>query len=581
VVDSIESSRTPTTSPSPEESKKLSISEIEFSSSIRRHKDLADALFGPQETERKHSSPNPSISLPPATPPTAVSPILDQSPPVVLPLRATSTPLSRERSQSQQPKSAPPVTGQKPSLTKISKATEADIAREIVRKTEAAMAELGKNPESLASQDSLRVGPLAGRKRINPSQISQPRFVSASTSVDAIPLQSTAQPPKKMSDRLKKIRETLRSKHPSGPNGDEVTPYPLSIEPAASGFVRRGSGSSALARTESGGSRVSLTNPPASAAPSLKGFLGRWRRPRTANGPPDADHRPSPLSQSDPPSASNSQPYPRSSSEQLQSAPPTTRAFNSDISRRTLATDAGYGDENSQTETEDTVARKRFLDAASSLGLDEDAVQDLLSRRGSSRNNPNPFVARPLAIGRSNSARLPVGNGNGSLSSVNARSQYIAESHLIERPNGRPGSEGDSARNDEAAVGKKPPMRRRVDPQDGNSGETTIVRRTLIFPSEPTSTIDLNFLRKGSQAKRRRSGSGGSLRSSRSVHDRAPTPPPPRSPTSARFSRDSPPVPKLPPTFASHAENMLQVPISAPSPVPIEKTSSTYDSLYV
>jgi serine/arginine repetitive matrix protein 2 len=127
----------------------------------------------------------------------------------------------------------------------------------------------------------------------------------------------------------------------------------------------------------------------------------------------------------------------------------------------------------------------------------------------------------------------------------------------------------------------RPPEMRRGR-ESANAPRSAVLRRTLIFPSDAKAAgIDLGGLaRKGSARKSRRASAGSTL-SSRSVHDRVPTPPPARSGGGAaqrRFSKDtSPPVPTLPSSFP-RAADALTVPLSAPAGV-LEHSSSTYDSL--
>lgn len=78
--------------------------------------------------------------------------------------------------------------------------------------------------------------------------------------------------------------------------------------------------------------------------------------------------------------------------------------------------------------------------------------------------------------------------------------------------------------------------------------------------------------------RHRRSGSGTSAQSARSVHDRAPTPPPPKSNGGRRFSTErSPPVPGVAMSIGAQAEALLRAP---PSNAVAEKPNSPYDSLY-
>jgi hypothetical protein len=108
-------------------------------------------------------------------------------------------------------------------------------------------------------------------------------------------------------------------------------------------------------------------------------------------------------------------------------------------------------------------------------------------------------------------------------------------------------------------------------PEDKPNSRNTIVRRTIIIPSEAKGLPpDIqNLLRKGS-TKRRRSASAASTHS---IQDRAPTPPPPKNGpglSGRRFSTDVA-VNPMPSTSSSH--NNLEVPGAH------EKVNSAYDSL--
>lgn len=78
--------------------------------------------------------------------------------------------------------------------------------------------------------------------------------------------------------------------------------------------------------------------------------------------------------------------------------------------------------------------------------------------------------------------------------------------------------------------------------------------------------------------KHRRSSSATSAQSARSVHDRAPTPPPPKTNGARRLSTDrSPPVPSMATSITAQAEALLRGPTGG---VTTEKSNSAYESLY-
>jgi len=201
----------------------------------------------------------------------------------------------------------------------------------------------------------------------------------------------------------------------------------------------------------------------------------------------------------------------------------------------------------------DENALKQFIDAANNLGLDQTALTEFLNR--STSLSSKSLTAQHMSIGSSDK----IGHGDAPL---------LAASDLgVGQPSPRPSGE---------IVGKAPVRRPLTRKPDANAA---VVRRTLIFPSEAKqSALDPSTaLRKSSSTRRRRSASAASVHSNRSLHDRVPTPPPPKSPTGRRFSTEqSPPLPHIPNSLLSQTEAASNVPQS----VPLEKSNSAYDSLY-
>ena len=502
------------------------------------------------------------------------------------------------------------------SILGSSQANQTELAREVQRKTEAATASLKRGASAKyhatnASSTSISFP----RKRIAPHQISSPHLVSASTSMDTIPLrspsvtsgniQSQQTRGGKLGQRLRKWG-TLRGK-PSTPNGVEITPFPLdaqsSTTPQAQTIRHDSSNTNSLeppataGLIDSGKSKMLVPSPPATAGPGLKSFMSRFRKNRAADVSPERDRRSIEQECRQPPQVSssgqttsplNEYVFPR----QSQSAPATKSTFQSSASPHVLPPSASLSDWNTTPEAvtsqpqqpqqlpgapaQESLALKQLFDAASNLGLDQTALNDLLARSNSSRSTTamnlfkNELTAgdssRPLTRTETalDNARSPSSNG------------------------GRP-SEDNFVERKEDHISTAVP-RRRVkskflpEGQERDAGANPVVRRTIIFPSDSrASTIDVNILtRKNSQSRKRQSASAVSVTSSsRSVHDRAPTPPPPRSPTGRRFSHDaSHPVPQLPVSFSAQAENLL--PLSTPranTASPMEKSNSAYDSL--
>jgi len=499
--------------------------------------------------------------------------------------------------------------------------SQTELAREVQRKTEAATASLKRGPSAKYYDTNASSISLA-RKRITPHQISTPHLVSASTSMDTIPLRSPSvasgnilpQKPAKLGQRIRRWG-TLRAK-PTMPTGEEITPFPLDAQPQSppaqsarynSSNVNIPQAPASASLIVSGKPKDPLPSPPATAGPGLKGFMSRFRKPRTADMSPERDRRsieqdrrPRPPISS-PISAVSTSPlneyvFPRQDQpNQSQSAPADKPAFQSPASPAVIhpepltewggppiSADPPQQPGQSEANANDTLALKQLFDAASNLGLDQTALNDLLARSGSTssrstagwtmltRNNSVATSSRPTTRNESAMDR--------------ARSPMTFEGTTI--------TDGFLERNEDTVISNDVPRKRlqlpraRVEGEDGEVGANTIVRRTIIFPSESrTSTIDLNILmRKNSSSTRRhRSASAGSITSSsRSVHDRAPTPPPPRFSAARRFSHDaSPPVPHLPVSLSTQAESLF--PLATPRPTaagpPMEKSSSAYDSL--
>lgn len=600
----------------------------DLSPSSRRNRDLAQALFGEDSND-----------IPPA--PTQPAPLPPQKS-----LRAAyhqpspSTPALLERSpthvRSTTDEPTSPTTPYPVEVTRNNSilrspqalVNQTELAREVQRKTEAATASLKRAP-SAKYYDTNASSISLSRKRITPHQISSPHLVSASTSMDTIPLRPPSdvtsgvqlQKPAKLGERIRRWG-TLRGKS-SMPTGEEITPFPLDAQPARSPLTQTARYTSSnvnisqppasASLTESGRPKAPVPSPPATAGPGLKGFMSRFRRPRTADMSPERERRSVEQDRRTRPPISNPLPatgtaaspfdeyvFPRQDqTTQSQSAPAAKTLFQRPPSPDVISpahlrslpmtewdgqsrTDASQQPGYPEMNANDTVALKQLFDAASNLGLDQTALNDLLARSGSTSSRS---TAGWTMLTRNNSAVTNSGPASRNESAMGrARSPIMLE--------GRPSTDGFVERNEDTVMSNVAPRKRLQPPrmhpegEDGNVAGNAIVRRTIIFPSDSrTSTIDLNILmRKNSaSARRHRSASAGSVTSSsRSVHDRAPTPPPPRSPTGRRFSNDaSPPVPQLPASFSTQAENLLPLATPRPTPVgpPIEKSSSAYDSL--
>lgn len=582
-MDSIQSSGTvPIATSAPAEG--TSATSLADISPTRRNRDLAKVLFGLQDKDEQDTS---TSEQPKAVPQPSHG--------------AVTTPISQNTTGSLSPNAInrPPYQlPQNPSSPRLPHTPEeqAELARDVQRKTAAAMIALKKDPSQHNLHDTLYPVGSISRKRVSPNQISTPTLVSASTSVDTIPLRSpsipaTSQPgPSKIGSRFRKLRGTLRRNPSSAPSGEEVTPYPLDLRtPPATQTLHYNPtslttpGEPATA-TETGRFKVPVPSPPASAGPGLKGFMARFRGKQRAEPSIDHDRRGTTSIQSvgstttEVPStphtsgmgslAQRARPQPLTTTQNPKSeeasSSSSTHHHQEVVSSPPLSpnSDLGSGDAN------ESFAIQQLFDAASNLGLDRNKLNDLLLVRSGStssrstdwtmltRNTATPLSPRPESRGESR---------------LDRDRPSTAQSHAEE------------ANAVTASSTRKPSLRRQTGsvrrPREGRSDPgSAVVRRTIIFPSDYNApALDLNALARKNSSRRRRVSAASF--SNRSIQDRVPTPPPPRSPTARRFSVEaSPPVPQLPRSFTSQAENSLDVPASQASGS-IENSNSTYDSL--
>ena len=281
------------------------LTDIEQSSPMRRNRALAEALFGAEELDASASAP-PQISI---MPDMASDPDDDRpTQPTLSPIKPLQTPKRsdslRHPKQAMSPTSPSVATmpmspgGLLSPLSPTTNMNPAELALEVQRRAEAATAALRKSPSIPKMTDGSGTLP---RKRISPNKISAPTLVSASTSVDAIPLHPATPTPasqqgsSRIGSRFKKLRGTIRAKHPV-PTGEEVTPYPLDLRSPQDMHHPAGSSPSLALRTDpipivhSPGAGepprlkapAPLPSPPASATPGLKGFMARFRKQRAA-----------------------------------------------------------------------------------------------------------------------------------------------------------------------------------------------------------------------------------------------------------------------------------------------------------
>ena len=615
-------------------------------SPTRRNRDLANALFGPQEpTDR----PSPPVLHIPITSPLNIS-------------RSASNEgtLTSSASTPHLPRT-PEMAGARLFMGQLSSPNltvpdDDELAKQVLAKVEAATMALRKSPSNPKFPDGLGPPiPTATKRKVDRDQISSPTLLSASMSVDTIALRpTTPNSPStsgsganssgtlKLGQRLKRLRGTLRAK--PQPTGEEVSPFPVdlkpfkSISPATSPNLSHQPlvhpGDASISSTEHSGSlsAVSTTTvtvesqgspapTPPSTGPSLKGFMARFRKNKDKSGDIATKNANNSILPSGSPSLNASSLHvPPHHSLQTQSAPPTRLSFSGRRSNSTRA--KKRSDDLSQTlaamsakkvatseqemeENDDQIALRQLWTAASQLKLDSAALNNLVARspsnvsksstwsKGMTRSSLVPSrKSRPIDTLQEEgppSSRPSFSEGRSSLEGLQRVSSKVAgpvirKLSIKKHSNSMRRKDEGAAQQTGPTTGLRPQQpeqdapqpqthahQRPPQPEEKSHPRNTIVRRTIIVPSE-TKGLPLeiqNLLRKGS-TKRRRSASAASTHS---IQDRAPTPPPPKNGpgvSGRRFSTDVL-VNPLPSTSASH--NNLDAPGSQ------DKVNSAYDSL--
>lgn len=538
----------------------------------RRNKDLAEILFGPTDPlPQRPEAVQTQEDLQDTSRSEDNEPEEVHGANVYEPMPA-ATPRSENRALPQMEQATTP-----PSPDPV------DLMRQVQERTEAAMAQLRRSPQQNRFAAS---GSNIARKKVHLQDISGPLIlVQSSTSVDKISTLPTLPQPQKQPDSQrtlklsfsKRLRNTLRSKNT--PNGDEVTPWSSEVASSVSPNNSPLVGNRTLSPSKLGSHAVGSTNdldvqakpanisPPASAGPSLKNFMSRFRKKGLSEGSSEPEHRNGSIPARFPESPLLSAPPVGRTSFQLPPvAPLLGRSGSVSQVRKTVAPSLSR----EPTETPTIIAPsspppsdgalKQFFEAAQTLGLDQAAVSDLLSRS----NTVKSTTSAADSHAQSETSAKPY------LDAPRAMSPLVPEV-FIERA---PGDLGRSASTRRQTASPTPiPPRRVMELADGHGGgaRNTILRRTLIFPSGNGSSSDLASLVRHASKNRKRA-SAMSAASSRSVHDRVPTPPPTRA---KRQSQDpSPPVPNLP-----WMNQPCRTPTRYTPETPVDNPNSLYDSL--
>ncbi len=546
VVDSIQAPRSKTSSALSEtriDTDVVANSSIEpeTSSATRRKNALAQALFGASESDDQSLT---SSSLTPADEPNSGSGLPAEQSPLIESSASTSARSLRETLSPSSPSVNVGIPTSLPSAMQPPD-KQRELQKEVQRRTQAAMADLNRMPSNPKGHDASQ------RRRIEPGQISGPKLVSASTSVDTIPVRSESAAsgqlssvhnqsptPSKFGTRFKKLRGSLRTK-PNYPASDGSAQH-LADLPSSNGDPEP----DRRKQWPSSSASVSVSSYFAQQQSERQPEMGVSQQ-ATQSAPADnKSFRP------------NTPVTPESSPRQKQ--PPSAPPLPSSVP------------DSSASSAVDESALKKFMDAANNLGLDQDALTELLSRS-------NTISSRLTAQSSKHLSTTPGDRGHSKSDLLSSESAPVSAGGSSAQR-----SVVQSSQQPSGEIIEKAPIRRPL-ARNGTTAESvnsTIVRRTLIFPSEarqPTPEPGAS-LRKSSSTRRRRSTGAVSMHSNRSLHDRVPTPPPPKSPTGRRFSAEqSPPMPHIPNSLLAQTE-AINAPQSAPA-VPLEKSNSAYDSL--
>lgn len=569
--------------------------EKDVSPSSRRNRALARVLFGEEDTKDEESESSKDERVKPI--PAATSEI-----PLILPTNLQTSTSSTASISSEQKlpsyqtesslqRSASSATATAPQTPQ----DQADLVREVQKKAEAAMLALNKNtssvniPGGLAHSGSIR-------RRVDPRDISTPRLVSTTTNLEALPLTNLSNngSTSSLGSRFKRLRGSLRVKNIVSSGEETVTPASINTTPPSLESVKPNQWPSSPSGP-SGGSpdssrfKAAIQTPPASAGPGLKGFMARFRNKQRASGPPSSAGMAisltpttmpttpvSPLSARNFDTVTPRTPLPIERSASLssrltgQSRPMYSRfppANSPAAQSSSTSLNAQVKPTEPSVNLQSQAALQQLLRAANDLGLDQNAVHEILSRSGSisSSNLPTKHIAVAAAISK------PVATPDNVEQVASTGSDQTATlTNSVNLPNQKqPEIEVRPVTMEESLhkSSRKPDHIRRA--KEGQAENNLVVRRTLVFSNDTTDSA----VQRKSSAHRKRSSTASI--SNRSVHDRVPTPPPPKSSSAKRFSADRmPPMPHLP-NFVGQGGQTLNLPLSTIS----GQTQSKYDSL--
>jgi len=391
-------------------------------SPTRRNRDLADALFGPQDST--DGPPSTALQVP------TTSPLnISRSP-------SNEGTVTSNASTPHLPRT-PEIAGARLFMGQFSSPNltvpdDDELAKEVLAKVEAATMALRKSPSNPKFPDGLGPPiPPAAKRKVDRDQISSPTLLSASMSVDTIALRPTtpinpassgsgsnSSGTLKFGQRFKKLRSSLKAK--PLPTGEEVSPYPVNLKPSKSispatspnlphhPLVLPGDVSISSAEHSGSLSAVSATTvamepqvfsppTPSNSGPGFKGFMARFRKNKGGDGNLlMAKNANGPMLSPTSPGTNFSSLYTPANHLQPHSAPPTRLSFSGRRSNstkvktrsgdlnQTLATmsanRATTSEQEAEEENEDQAALRQLWDAASQLKLDSTALNNLVAR---------------------------------------------------------------------------------------------------------------------------------------------------------------------------------------------------------
>lgn len=614
VVESIKDQ--PSTLTAPTVARAPSSSSEELSPATRRNRALARALFGEEDSKEADSPANKPEHAKLIPEPAAIASTsstdttrIPSTPATSNTTSATSyvvsSPSPSISAQSSMSQAAETVYLQRNhSMTKVPQtpSQQADLVREVQKKAEAAMIALNKTssssvnlPEGLSHSSSIR-------RRVDPKDISMPKLVSTSNNLDALPLtklnnNSTS----KLTSRFRRLRGSLRVKHVASSGEETTTPSSLgTASPTQAVITTNAKPNEANAKTPSVGSEQSRfkipLQSPVTSGPGLRGFMARFRNKQkqsethvqekplispTLSTPPLTAV---PVSPRSPDTITPS--FPVSPSERSLASPPRSpgqprpmysRFPPANLTVTQAPTSAAQPPKpqspterhppESPTTEQSRAALQQLFNAANDLGLDQNVLTDLVSRSGSvSRkllNRSNSVAQAASKPGSSPGNAEPVSYVSSTGSDRTATpGNFVTSPGLEEKLHSRTVTPDESSMQKSRTVGPTRP------PKDGQTENNAVVRITRIYANDATEIAGL--MNRKSSTRRKRASSASM--SSRSVHDRVPTPPPPKA--AKRFSADNmPPVPLLPNSLGQGG------PPVAPSASITNRLQSTYDSL--